>query len=221
MSQLYARVFTTILDSSIAEDFRVRHVFEDFLKVCTTGDNGGIVDMTREALSRRFNMPLEELNQAIATLEAPDPKSRDQRMDGRRLIRLDDHRDWGWQIVNWVEYEKLKTRADVAARVAKHRAAKQSATESTTESNQWDIEAVYEAYPKKVGKPKALISIQKAVEKHGYSLVLDRTKQYARAVTDKESQYIPHPATWFNQERFNDDPATWNNSARLPLQNQI
>ena len=20
---------------------------------------------------------------------------------------------------------------------------------------------------------------------------------------------MPHPATWFNQERFNDDPATW------------
>lgn len=122
MSQLYARVFTQILDSSIAEDFRTRHIFEDFLKVCTTGEDGGIVDMTREALSRRFNVPLDELSDAIGKLENPDPKSRDQTMEGRRLTRLDDHRDWGWQIVNWKEYDKLRTRAEVAARVAKHRA---------------------------------------------------------------------------------------------------
>jgi hypothetical protein len=122
MSQLYARVFTKILDSSIAEDFTARHVFEDFLKVCTVGEYGGIVDMTREALARRFNMPLEILNEAISKLEAPDPKSRDQSNEGRRLERLDDHRDWGWRIINWSTYEKIKTQADVAERVAKHRA---------------------------------------------------------------------------------------------------
>lgn len=122
MSQLYAKVFTQILDSSIAEDFEVRHVFEDFLKVCTIGDNGGVVDMTRQALSRKFNVPLDKLNRAIERLEAPDPNSRNQDFEGRRLVRIDDHRDWGWRIVNWVEYEKLKTKADVASRVAKHRA---------------------------------------------------------------------------------------------------
>lgn len=122
MSQLYAKVFTQILDSSIAEDFEVRHVFEDFLKVCTIGENGGIVDMTRQALSRKFNMPLDKLNRAIERLEAPDLNSRNQDFEGRRLVRIDDHRDWGWRIVNWVEYEKLKTKADVASRVAKHRA---------------------------------------------------------------------------------------------------
>lgn len=122
MSQLYARVFTQILDSSIAEDFRTRHIFEDLLKVCTTGEDGGIVDMTKEALARRFNVPQDELNDAIARLESPDLKSRDQTMEGRRLTRLDDHRDWGWKIVNWKEYDRLRTRAEVAARVAKHRA---------------------------------------------------------------------------------------------------
>jgi len=124
MSQLYARVFTQILDSSIAEDFETRHVFEDFLKVCTIGEYGGIVDMTRSALARKFNMPLENLNRAIERLEAPDPSSRNTECEGRRLVRLDDHRDWGWRIVNWAEYDKLRTRADTAARVANHRKAK-------------------------------------------------------------------------------------------------
>jgi len=24
-----------------------------------------------------------------------------------------------------------------------------------------------------------------------------------------EARFIPHPAKWFNEERFNDDPVTW------------
>jgi len=32
---------------------------------------------------------------------------------------------------------------------------------------------------------------------------------FAVAVTGQSNQYIPHPATWFNQERWTDDRATW------------
>ena len=49
MSQLYSRVFLQILDSSIAEDFTMRHVFEDFLKSCD--HKTGVVDMTRPIVS--------------------------------------------------------------------------------------------------------------------------------------------------------------------------
>lgn len=119
MSQLYSRVFLQILDSSIAEDFTMRHVFEDFLKLCD--HKTGILDMTRPALSRRLNIPLDALNLQIEKLEAPDPASRDSDFDGRRIQRLDEHRDWGWQILNWGKYESIRTRADLAMRVARHR----------------------------------------------------------------------------------------------------
>lgn len=119
MSQFYSRVFVQILDSSIAEDFTTRHIFEDFLKLC---DGSGVVDMTRFAMSRRLNVPMETLNAAIARLEAPDPASRDQEQEGRRILPLDAHRDWGWIIVNYQKYQQVKTRADGAARVARHRA---------------------------------------------------------------------------------------------------
>ena len=36
MSQLYARIFTQILDSSLAEDWRARHVFEDLYATAGT-----------------------------------------------------------------------------------------------------------------------------------------------------------------------------------------
>jgi hypothetical protein len=119
MSQLYSRVFLQILDSSIAEDFTVRHVFEDFLKLAE--HKTGVVDMTRQALSRRLNCPIETLNGAIEKLEAPDPASRDPEFDGRRIERLDAHRDWAWRILNWTKYDSIRTKADVNLRVARHR----------------------------------------------------------------------------------------------------
>ncbi len=119
MSQLYSRVFLQILDSSIAEDFTMRHVFEDFMKLCD--HKSGILDMTRQALCRRLNIPIEVLSREIDKLESPDPASRDPEFEGRRIERLDEHRDWGWKILNWSKYETIRNRADVAIRQQRHR----------------------------------------------------------------------------------------------------
>jgi len=116
---LYTRVFVTVLDSSIAEDFTLRHVFEDLFKLCDW--KTGVVDMTRQAISRRLNIPLKIVSECIDRLEAPDPASRDPDNQGRRLKRLDEHRDWGWKILNWEKYDAIRNRADVAMRVQRHR----------------------------------------------------------------------------------------------------
>ena len=116
---LFARVFVTVLDSSIAEDYTLRHVFEDLFKLCDW--KTGVVDMTRQAISRRLNIPIEIINDCIGKLEGPDPASRDPDNDGRRIRRLDAHRDWGWQILNWQKYDAIRNRADVALRVQRHR----------------------------------------------------------------------------------------------------
>ena len=46
IGEMFAKVFTQIFDSSIAENYEVRHVFEDMLKLA---DREGAVDMTGEA----------------------------------------------------------------------------------------------------------------------------------------------------------------------------
>lgn len=102
---MFAKVFEQIFDSSIAEDYLVRLVFEDFLVLA---DPFGIVDMTHEAIARRTNVPLEIVRSSIQKLSQPDPRSRSPKEDGRRLILLDSHRDWGWQIVNYEDYRKLR-----------------------------------------------------------------------------------------------------------------
>ena len=51
-------------------------------------------------------MPLDIVIDRLAKLESPDLTSRTPDHEGRRIIRLDPHRDWGWQIVNFTKYRE-------------------------------------------------------------------------------------------------------------------
>lgn len=132
---MYAKVFEQIFDSSISEDYLTRLVFEDLLVLA---DQNGVVDKTHEAISRRTNVPLDIVKRSIVKLESPDPKSRSQEAEGKRIVRLDDHRDWGWFIVNYEHYRALATeeqkREKTRARVQKHRDLKKSALHGVTET---------------------------------------------------------------------------------------
>lgn len=76
-------------------------------------------------------------------------------------------------------------------------------------SNGSKIEEIYAAYPRKVAKPEAIKAITKAIKLHGEEKVLSATIVFAKAKTGQDQQFIPHPATWYNQQRYNDDPETW------------
>jgi len=106
---MFAKVFTQIFDSSIADDYEVRHVFEDLLKL---SDMEGVVDMTIEAVARRTNVPFEIVARAIGVLVAPDSRSRSPDYEGRRLLPLDERRGWGWKIVNYGVYREIRNEED-------------------------------------------------------------------------------------------------------------
>lgn len=112
---MYAKLFTQIFDSSIADNWKHRHVFEDILKLA---DQEGIVDMTPEAIAARTRMPIEMVKAGIAHLESPDPRSRTKDQEGRRLVRLDPEREWGWLIVNYTKYREIKKQTDRKAYMA-------------------------------------------------------------------------------------------------------
>lgn len=68
---------------------------------------------------------------------------------------------------------------------------------------------VYAAYPRKVGRPAALKAITKAIRAVGFEKLLAATVTYSQARRGQDNSFTPHPATWFNQERYNDDPREW------------
>lgn len=78
-----------------------------FQQMLILANQDGVVDMTPEAISRRTNIPLKIIAHGIAKLEQPDPRSRSGDMEGRRIVLIDSHRDWGWWIVNYQHYREL------------------------------------------------------------------------------------------------------------------
>ena len=101
---MYAKIFQQIYDSSVCEDWQVMITFQQLLIL---SNQDGVVDMTPEAISRRTNIPLEIISHGIEKLEQPDNRSRCRDMDGRRIARLDERRDWGWFIVNYQHYREM------------------------------------------------------------------------------------------------------------------
>jgi len=93
-----------------------------------------------------------------------------------------------------------------------------------------EAEQVYALFPKKVGKDDALKSISAALKKHPLAFILDKTNQFAEAVNSWPTSYrygkdgrdfCPHPATWFNDGRYQDDAKEWKRfGARNPAPNQ-
>ena len=71
------------------------------------------------------------------------------------------------------------------------------------------ISKIYQEYPRKVAPKKAKEKIEIALRENDFEFLLDRVQQYAKCVNGSEKQFIPYPATWFHQERFNDDPKEW------------
>ena len=105
--RLYGKIFEQIFSSSIMEEeLEVRYLFMSMLAICETG---GVVDITPEALARKVNLPVDRVRLALQALQRPDPKSRSSNDEGRRLVAIDTHRDWGWIIVNYEKYKAIRS----------------------------------------------------------------------------------------------------------------
>lgn len=103
--RVFAKIFGQIFDSSIANNHVHRHIFMDLLVLA---DSDGVVDMTMEAISRRTNVPLPLVQEAVEALCSPDSMSNSPQEEGRRLLPIDERKPWGWQIVNYHHYRKIR-----------------------------------------------------------------------------------------------------------------
>lgn len=72
-------------------------------------------------------------------------------------------------------------------------------------------ETLYLAYPKHVARADALKAIQRALLKAPYEVLLEAVQAYAAARRGQDAGYTPYPASWFNDERWEDDRSHWSN----------
>lgn len=82
-----------------------------------------------------------------------------------------------------------------------------------------DVESLYSLYPRKIGKGSALKAIRKALKSTDAEVLREAVGAYAEAVgrwPKEERQFVPHPSTWFNSRRWEDDRSEWERKPKPP-----
>ncbi len=185
MATMYGKVFQSMYDGTLAT-IGPWQALVTFQQMIVLADKDGVVDMTANAISRRTSIPLEIIETGIAALTLPDPESRSDAEEGRRIVLLSDNRSWGWQIVNYAYYSALRSaeerREYMRQAQAEHRARVKASKNVMTNSDNagfvnksTDVPVsipvsntgkssaqpdgfarFWQAYPKKVNKAQAL-----------------------------------------------------------------
>ena len=201
---MYGKLFASMYDGSLAT-VGPWEALVTFQQMIILADREGFVDMTHEAISRRTIIPLEIIRKGIDVLERPDPHSRDEGNDGRRLLRIADHREWGWKIVNYAKYRAIRS-ADERREYMREYMRKKTADEKSKLLPHFDV--FWAACPRKVGKGSAERAWRKINPDEALAM------QIVKAMTEQRScqqwkkdngQFIPHPATWLNRKSWEDE----------------
>lgn len=222
---MYGKIFGSIYDGTLAEDWRALITFQQFIVLC---DADGIIDMTPQSISRRTGIPIEHIKAGIEVLERVDKYSRTPDQEGRRIELIDSHRPWGWFIVNHEKYKLLKDsdtiRAQNRARKQKQRGSNPSRsvtlghaesryTDTDTDTRSKDIgqknnfDLFWSAYPRKVKKKDSLVIWKRKKLDSKFQDLITDVKNRIQKDDAWKNGFIPHPTTYLRGERWNDDIA--------------
>jgi len=108
---MYAKLFASLYQGTLRGKPDEILVFTNLL-AHTSRD--GIVDKHFRAIAEETGLTIEAVKAAIEVLESPDAESRSPEEDGARIVRLDEHRVWGWRVVNHGKYRAIKNEEDRA-----------------------------------------------------------------------------------------------------------
>ena len=106
---MYGKLFASLYQGTLrgcADEILV------FTNLIAHADPTGLVDKHWRAISEECGIDVDRVKAAIARLEAPDPESRSPEENGRRLMPIDEHRAWGWRIVNHAKYRAIRDEED-------------------------------------------------------------------------------------------------------------
>jgi hypothetical protein len=74
--------------------------------VLSMSDRHGVIDATPAYIAGVTGLGIGDVEACMKRFCEPDPYSRSQDAGGARLVLLDEHRDWGWQVVNHAKYRE-------------------------------------------------------------------------------------------------------------------
>lgn len=68
------------------------------------------------------------------------------------------------------------------------------------------FEQFWKAYPRRIGKGAARKSFEKSLKLATFEEIMTGLSRQISYYASREQQFIPHPTTWLNQERWADEP---------------
>jgi hypothetical protein len=108
---MYCKLFASLYQGTLRG---ASHEILVFTNLLAHAGRDGVVDKHFRAISEETGLTVNEVKQAILTLESPDPESRSPDEDGARIVRMDEHRVWGWRVVNYGKYRAIRSEEDRA-----------------------------------------------------------------------------------------------------------
>lgn len=223
----FTKLVPEIVQSSIwNESPEVRVVWITMLAV---KDENGYVRGTPETLARLANVNINVVYDSLQKFSSPDPSSHTPANEGRRIADAPG----GWIVLNAELYRNghrtaymrtymrdyRRKHVKVNSKQRKINSKPRSVSVSVSESGNKNtgvhgtdssgFDAFWKAYPRKVGKLAARRAWNKI--RPGKELAaaivnaIDRQKGQSQWRKDG-GQYIPNPATWLNEGRWDDEP---------------
>jgi hypothetical protein len=120
----YTKLFHSILASTIWQESKETKIL--WVTMLAMTDRDGVVAASVPGLAKMAGLTVPETRTALECLLAPDPDSRTEDFEGRRIAKCDG----GWQVLNHRKYRNLecadRRREQVREAVAKHRAKKKA-----------------------------------------------------------------------------------------------
>jgi hypothetical protein len=225
----YTKLHAKIVHSSIwSEPHHVRLLWITMLAVA---DAAGNIEASVGGLSHLARITKAEAVDALAALKGPD----DDSTDGSNGERVTELSPGIYHIINHKHYRDRQTRRQAldaerkrvsrathtegkkqhihktqtqSPRMSVDKADKSASSDTAKKAGNYSegFELWWHAYPRRTGKGEAF----KSWKKSATSTVIRRaimaaTTELARITTDKK--FVPNPATWLNQRRWEDDQA--------------
>lgn len=111
--------------------------------------------------------------------------------------------------------ERVRKNSDKRPRksVTREEKRREEVSKKTTSSYTREFLDWWDLYPRKEGKGKAYSAFKKAKASVPIPKLMAVTAVFARS-PKAASEFCPHPATWLNQCRWEDDPAEWSRQSK-------
>jgi len=104
----YTKLHASILDSTVWDT--ALHVKVVWITMLAMADRDGTVEASIPGLAKRAGVERGQCEQALALFLAPDPDSRTQEHEGRRIVEIDG----GWALLNHAKYRHKASAEDAA-----------------------------------------------------------------------------------------------------------